>query len=176
MVDSSLLISLVLAMTSEAPPTSFSVVPVPSPKSSRQSSKRKAETDSQEGAFQTHVLPPVECINIRFHRDELDPAVLEKLPASAAIAVASVHKYWTSAFGKAADKAELAELLKLAEMYTSRSHAQKKAESQLRSCQDMVHAKDKELTEALNELSRAHDLLIKLRVPGYVNPKSPTGT
>ncbi|KAL2490029.1 hypothetical protein Fot_43321 [Forsythia ovata] len=33
--------------------------------------------------------------------------------------------------------------------------AQKKAESQLRSCQNMIHAKDKELTEALTELSKA---------------------
>ncbi|KAL2513724.1 hypothetical protein Fot_27695 [Forsythia ovata] len=51
-----------------------------------------------------------------------NPTVLEKLPAPAAIAAASVHKYWTSAFGKAADNVELMELLKLAEMYTSRSH------------------------------------------------------
>ncbi|KAL2513899.1 hypothetical protein Fot_27870 [Forsythia ovata] len=51
-----------------------------------------------------------------------NPTVLGKLPAPAAIAAASVHKYWTSTFGKAADNAELTELLKLAEMYTSRSH------------------------------------------------------
>ncbi|KAL2529564.1 hypothetical protein Fot_22165 [Forsythia ovata] len=142
-----------------------------------------------------------------------------------------------------ADNAELTELLKLAEMYTSRSHvlncelykllemkidelrsttggdedvealraenkdlreqlvfsedararaiydvakveriqgvcvqAQKKAESQLRSCQNMVHAKDKELTEALSELSRAQDLLDNLRVPSYADPQGPTGT
>ncbi|KAL2538964.1 hypothetical protein Fot_20355 [Forsythia ovata] len=138
----------------------------------------------------------------------LDPTVLGKLPPPAAIAVASVHKYWTSTFGRAADNTELTELLKLAEMYTFCSHvlncelyklletkidelcstagrdedvealrvenkdlqeqlvfsedararaiydvakaekiqgacvqAQKKAESQLRSCQNMVHAK-----------------------------------
>ncbi|KAL2508422.1 hypothetical protein Fot_32069 [Forsythia ovata] len=40
--------------------------------------------------------------------------------------------------------------------------AQKKAESQLRVCQNMVHAKDKELTEALAELSKANDLLANL--------------
>ncbi|KAL2501236.1 hypothetical protein Fot_35084 [Forsythia ovata] len=191
-------------------------------------------------------------INIGPCRDELDPTVLGKLPTPAAIATASVHKYWTSAFGKAADNAELTELLKLAEltellklveMYTSRSHvlncelykvlamkidelrttiggdedvnalrsenkdlrerlafsederaraiyditkakkiqsvcvqAQKKAESQLRSCQNMIHAKDKELTEVLIELSKAQDLLVKLGVPGYADPKGPTGT
>ncbi|KAL2501253.1 hypothetical protein Fot_35101 [Forsythia ovata] len=54
--------------------------------------------------------------------------------------------------------------------------AQKKAKSQLRSCQNMIHAKDKELTEALIELSKAHDLLVKLGVPGYADPKGPTGT
>ncbi|KAL2545033.1 Uncharacterized protein Fot_14266 [Forsythia ovata] len=81
-----------------------------------------AETDGSEGAFHTLVPPPVECINIGFRVDELDPTILGKLPASAAIVAASVHKYWTSTFGKAADNAELLELLKLAEMYTSRSH------------------------------------------------------
>ncbi|KAL2489130.1 SPRY domain-containing protein [Forsythia ovata] len=180
--------------------------------------------------------PPIERINIEFHRDELDPTVLGKLLALAAIAAASVHKYWTSAFEKAADNAELIELLKLAEMYTYRSHvlncelykvlamkvdelrstvrgdedvnalrsenkylgerlaisedvraraiydvtkakrihvqAQKKAESQLRSFQNMIHAKDKELTEALSELSRAQDLLANLGVPGYADPKT----
>ncbi|KAL2488345.1 hypothetical protein Fot_41637 [Forsythia ovata] len=44
------------------------------------------------------------------------------LPAPTVIAVASVHKYWTSAFVKTADNTELIELLKLVEMYTSRSH------------------------------------------------------
>ncbi|KAL2509021.1 hypothetical protein Fot_32668 [Forsythia ovata] len=53
---------------------------------------------------------------------ELDLAILEKLPISSAIAAASVHKYWTSAWEKAADNAELLEMLKLAEMYTSQSH------------------------------------------------------
>ncbi|KAL2513994.1 hypothetical protein Fot_27965 [Forsythia ovata] len=70
------------------------------------------------------LLPPdkYEYINIGSRRDKLDPTVLEKLPAPAAIAATLVHKYWTSAFSKAADNAELIELLKLAEMYTSQSH------------------------------------------------------
>ena len=55
-------------------------------------------------------------------------------------------------------------------------HAQKKAESQLRSCQNMIHAKDKELTEALIELSKDQDLLVKLGVQGYADPKGPIGT
>ncbi|KAL2496542.1 Uncharacterized protein Fot_40299 [Forsythia ovata] len=45
---------------------------------------------------------------------------------------------------------------------------QKKAESQLKSCQSMIQAKDKELTEALNELTKAKGLLAKLGVPGYI--------
>ncbi|KAL2557165.1 hypothetical protein Fot_01904 [Forsythia ovata] len=46
---------------------------------SRQSGKRKVETDSREGAFLTSVPHSVERINIGFHRDELDPTVLEKI-------------------------------------------------------------------------------------------------
>ncbi|KAL2545911.1 hypothetical protein Fot_15144 [Forsythia ovata] len=243
MVGSSSFISTVPVVTSEVPSASSPMGPAPSSENSRQSGKRKAEIGGREGAFRTPVPHPVERINISFRRDELDPTVLGKLPAPAAIAVASIHKYWTSAFEKATDNAELMELLKLAEMYTSRSHvlncelykvlamkvdklhstvggdkdvnvmrsenkdlqerlaifedvraraiydvtkakriqsvcvqAQKKAESQLRSCQNMIHAKDKELTEALSELSRAQDLLANLGVSGYADPKSPTGT
>ncbi|KAL2483223.1 hypothetical protein Fot_44667 [Forsythia ovata] len=169
--------------------------------------------------------------------------VLGKLPPPAAIAVASVHKYWTFAFGKAANDAELSELLKLAEMYTSCSHvlncelykvlqmkvdelcsvtrgdedvealraenkdlrgrlafsedararatydvmkaqtiqkacvdAQKTAESQLKSCQNMIYAKDKELIEVLNELAKAQGILAKLGVPGYAKPRGLTRT
>ncbi|KAL2549849.1 hypothetical protein Fot_11379 [Forsythia ovata] len=40
--------------------------------------------------------------------------------------------------------------------------AQRKAESQLRACQNVIHAKDKELMEALTELSKAKDLLANL--------------
>ncbi|KAL2508392.1 hypothetical protein Fot_32039 [Forsythia ovata] len=54
--------------------------------------------------------------------------------------------------------------------------AQKKAESQLRVCQNMVHSKDKELTEALAELSKEKDLLANLGVPDYADPKDPAGT
>ncbi|KAL2544244.1 Uncharacterized protein Fot_13477 [Forsythia ovata] len=64
-------------------------------------------------------------INIGSRQDKLNPTVLEKLPPSAANAAASIHKYWTSAFGEVAENAELTELLKLAEMYTSRSHVLK---------------------------------------------------
>ncbi|KAL2510317.1 Uncharacterized protein Fot_33964 [Forsythia ovata] len=45
--------------------------------------------------------------------------------------------------------------------------AQKKAESQLKSCQNMIQAKDRELTEVSNELAKAKGLLAKLGVPGY---------
>ncbi|KAL2494461.1 hypothetical protein Fot_38218 [Forsythia ovata] len=48
--------------------------------------------------------------------------------------------------------------------------AQKKAESQLKSCQSLIYAKDKELTGALNELAKAQGLLAKLGAPGYAEP------
>ncbi|KAL2501332.1 hypothetical protein Fot_35180 [Forsythia ovata] len=122
MVDSSSFISAAPVVTSEAPSASFPAGPTPSSENSRQSGKKKAETDGREGASRTHVPPHVECINIEFCRDELDPTILGKLPVPTTKAVASVHKYWTSTFEKAADNAELMELLKLAEMYTSSSH------------------------------------------------------
>ncbi|KAL2538005.1 hypothetical protein Fot_19396 [Forsythia ovata] len=98
---------------------------VPSPRSTRQSGKKKADAKSGEEAFRAPTSPSpgkYEYINIGYRQDELDPTVLGKLPPLAAKAVASVHKYWTSTFGKAADNVELTELLKLAEMYTSCSH------------------------------------------------------
>ncbi|KAL2550431.1 Uncharacterized protein Fot_11961 [Forsythia ovata] len=48
--------------------------------------------------------------------------------------------------------------------------AQKTAESQLKSCQNAIYAKDKELTEVLSELSKAQGLLAKLGVP-VPNPR-----
>ncbi|KAL2501638.1 hypothetical protein Fot_35486 [Forsythia ovata] len=111
--------------TLEVPSTSIPTRPLPSPGSGRQSGKRKAGTESREEVFQAPTsLPPgkYEYINIGSRRDELDPTVLGKLPSPAAKAVASIHKYWTSTFEKAVNNAELTELLKLAEMYTSRSH------------------------------------------------------
>ncbi|KAL2554187.1 hypothetical protein Fot_07806 [Forsythia ovata] len=48
--------------------------------------------------------------------------------------------------------------------------ARKEAESQLKSCQSMIQAKDKELTEVLSELVKAKGLLAKLGGPGYAEP------
>ncbi|KAL2514644.1 hypothetical protein Fot_28615 [Forsythia ovata] len=124
-VDSPSFIHLAPEVTSEVPSASFSTRPVPSSGSTRQSGKRKVGANSREEAFRTptHPFPSkYEYINIGSHRDKLDPTVLGKLPVPTTIAAASVHKYWTSAFDKATDNAELMELLKLAEMYTSRSH------------------------------------------------------
>ncbi|KAL2515646.1 hypothetical protein Fot_29617 [Forsythia ovata] len=121
-VGSSSFISTAPVVTSETPSASSLAGPAPSSKNSRQSSKRKAETDGRKGAFCTPVPPPVELINIGFRGDKLDPTVLGKLPVPATIEATSVHTYWTSAFEKAIDNAELMELLKLAEMYTSQSH------------------------------------------------------
>ncbi|KAL2550923.1 hypothetical protein Fot_12453 [Forsythia ovata] len=125
MIDSSSFISPVPGVISGMSSASFPTGPVPSSENSRQSSKRKAGANSRKEAFRTPVPPPAgiyEYINIGSRRDKLDPTVLRKLPAPTAIAAASVHKYWTSTFGKAVDNAELTELLKLAEMYTSQSH------------------------------------------------------
>ncbi|KAL2549567.1 hypothetical protein Fot_11097 [Forsythia ovata] len=49
--------------------------------------------------------------------------------------------------------------------------AQKQAELKLKVCEDMDHAKQKELTESLVELSKAKELLAKLGVSGYTDPK-----
>ncbi|KAL2549818.1 hypothetical protein Fot_11348 [Forsythia ovata] len=125
MVGSSFFISPTPGVTSGVSSASFPAGPMPSLKNSRQLGKRKAGAHSRKEAFQTPIPPPAskyEYINIRSRRDELDPIFLGKLPAPTAIATASVHKYRTSAFGKAADNAELTELLKLVEMYTSQSH------------------------------------------------------
>ncbi|KAL2514942.1 hypothetical protein Fot_28913 [Forsythia ovata] len=201
------------------------------------SAEKRPKVESGEQASRTPVSSPPdrrEYINIGARQDELDPSVVEKLPSAVALAATSVHKYWTSPFGKAVDTAEVTELMKLAEMYTSRSHvlncelykmleirvakiqsalgedenaeamraeikrlrarlvfsedarsratydvtkaqtiqkacivAQKKAESQLKSFQNMIQAKDRELTEVSNELAKAKGLLAKLGVPGY---------
>ncbi|KAL2469095.1 hypothetical protein Fot_50671 [Forsythia ovata] len=198
---------------------------------------KRPKVESGEQASRMPASPPPgrrEYINIGVRQDDLDPSVVEKLPPAVALAATSVHKYWTSPFGEAVDAAEVTELMKLAEMYTSRSHvlncelykmlemrvaeiqsalgedenaeamraevkrlrarlafsedarsratydvtkaqtiqkacvvAQKKAESQLKSCQNMIQAKDKELTEVSNELAKAKGLLAKLGVPGY---------
>ncbi|KAL2545983.1 hypothetical protein Fot_15216 [Forsythia ovata] len=224
MVGSPSFIPLASEVTSEVPPASSSMRPVPSSGSAIQSGKRKACANSGEEAFRGPPFPPpgkYEYINIGSRRDKLDPAALGKLLPLVANAAASVHKYCTSAFGRAVDNAKLTELLKLAKMYSSCSHvlncelyellemkidklcstarrdedvealraenkdlrkqlvfseeararttygvvkartiqracvdAQKTAESQLKSCQDMIYAKDKELNKALTELSK----------------------
>ncbi|KAL2559480.1 hypothetical protein Fot_04219 [Forsythia ovata] len=99
--------------------------PVSPPGNVRPSVKRKPNVESGEQASQTSISPPpgrYEYVNIGACQDKLDPSVVEKLPPAVALAATSVHKYWTSSFGKAADTAEVTELMKLAEMYTSRSH------------------------------------------------------
>ncbi|KAL2494455.1 hypothetical protein Fot_38212 [Forsythia ovata] len=188
----------------------------------RPPAKRKPKVESGEHAHRTSMyLRPGRCeyINIGAHQDKLDPLVVEKLPSAVALAATSVHKYRTSSFGKAVDAAEVTELMKLAKMYTSRSHvlncelykmleikvdeihstlgededaetmraeikrlqarlaffedvqtcatydvtkaqtiqkacivAQKKAESQLKSCQSIIQAKDRELTESFERV------------------------
>ncbi|KAL2550310.1 TCP domain-containing protein [Forsythia ovata] len=240
-------ISPVPEVGADIPSPSNLAGPVPSPGNVRQSTKRKPKVESGEQASRTSrtsMSPPhgrCEYINIGARQDMLDPSVVENLPPAVAFVATSVHKYWTSSFGKAADTAEVAELMKLAEMYTFRSHvlncelykmiemkvdeihfvlgededveamraeikrlrarltfsedartramydvtkaqtihkacvvAQKKAESQLKSCQSIIQAKDKELTEVLNDLTKAKGLLAKLEVPA--NNQNSTAT
>ncbi|KAL2478967.1 hypothetical protein Fot_47981 [Forsythia ovata] len=98
---------------------------MPPPENARQSVKRKAGAKSGEEASRASTSPSLdkcEYINIGSSQDKLDPTVLGKLPSAVAIAAKSVHKYWTFAFGKAADTAKVTELVKLAKMYTFRSH------------------------------------------------------
>ncbi|KAL2552795.1 hypothetical protein Fot_06414 [Forsythia ovata] len=221
-------IPLALEVTANIPSSSILARPVPLPGNVRQSVKKKPGAESGEEASRTSTSPLL---------DKLDPTVLEKLPPTVAVAATSIYKYWTSAFGKVVDTAEVTELLKLAEMYTSHSHvlncelykmlemkvdeihsvigededveamraenkhlrarlafsedaktratydvtkAQtiqkacvvdwKKVESQLKSCQNMIQAKDKELIEVLSELAKAKGLLAKLGAPGYAEP------
>ncbi|KAL2514454.1 hypothetical protein Fot_28425 [Forsythia ovata] len=54
--------------------------------------------------------------------------------------------------------------------------AQKQAELKLNVCEDMAHAKHKELTKALGELSKANELLAKLGASGYSYPKGSAET
>ncbi|KAL2553869.1 Uncharacterized protein Fot_07488 [Forsythia ovata] len=219
------------------PPLSKKASPTRSAGNVRPPAKRKPKVESEEQAHRTSTSPPPgrrEYINIGARQDKLDPSVIEKLPSAVVLAATSVHKYWTSSFRKAVDTAEVTELMKLAEIYTSRSHvlncelyrmlemkvdeihsvlgededaeamraeikrlraplvfsedvqtratydvmkaqtihkacivAQKKVESQLKSCQNMIQAKDRELTEVLNELAKAKSLLAKLGILGY---------
>ncbi|KAL2461921.1 hypothetical protein Adt_45341 [Abeliophyllum distichum] len=93
----------------------------------RESPSSEAEDcfSKDRGAAQASTLHPVsrnEYINIGSCRDELDPTILGNLPISAATTATSVYKYWTLAFEKAIDNAELTKLLKLAKMYTFWSH------------------------------------------------------
>ncbi|KAL2545591.1 Uncharacterized protein Fot_14824 [Forsythia ovata] len=109
----------------DIPSSSNPARPVPLPENVRQSAKSKPKVESGEQASQTSMSPPpgrCEYINIGARQDKLDPSVVGKLPLAVALAATSVHKYWTSSFGKAADTAEVIELMKLAEMYTSCSH------------------------------------------------------
>ncbi|KAL2538859.1 hypothetical protein Fot_20250 [Forsythia ovata] len=109
----------------DVPSISIPARSVPPPGNARQSIKKKAGAKSEEEASRASTSPRLgkcEYINIGSRQDKLDPTVLGKLLPAVAIAAISVHKYWTSAFGKAADTAEVMELVKLAEMYTSRSY------------------------------------------------------
>ncbi|KAL2520039.1 hypothetical protein Fot_23962 [Forsythia ovata] len=128
-------LGVTILQTPETMVSSFSFIPpgsevtsevlsAPFPAGPR-SGKRNVGTDNKEGPSQTsipHLAGKYEYINIGSRRDELDPTVLVKLPASATIPAASVHKYWTSTFGNAVNNVELTKLLKLAKVYTSRSH------------------------------------------------------
>ncbi|KAL2501479.1 hypothetical protein Fot_35327 [Forsythia ovata] len=54
--------------------------------------------------------------------------------------------------------------------------ARKQVELKLKVCEDMAHAKYKELTRALAELSKAKELLAKLGVSGYADSEGSAET
>ncbi|KAL2478791.1 hypothetical protein Fot_47805 [Forsythia ovata] len=114
-----------LEVRADIPSPSNPARPVSPPRNVKPPEKRKPKVESGEQAHRTSTSPPpgrCEYINIGARQDKLDPLVVEKLPSAVALAATSVYKYWTSSFGKAVDNAEVTELMKLAEMYTSRSH------------------------------------------------------
>ncbi|KAL2538872.1 hypothetical protein Fot_20263 [Forsythia ovata] len=89
--------------TADIPSPSNPARPVPPLRNVRQSEKRKPGAESGEQASLTSMSPPLgrcEYINIGARQDKMDPTVLGKLPPAVALAATSVHKYWTSAFGK----------------------------------------------------------------------------
>ncbi|KAL2506472.1 hypothetical protein Adt_22093 [Abeliophyllum distichum] len=55
-------------------------------------------------------------VRISHRSGEMDPSILEPLPTSLAIIVASVYKYWTQPWEKTAEEALIRDLLRLAEM------------------------------------------------------------
>ncbi|KAL2538168.1 hypothetical protein Fot_19559 [Forsythia ovata] len=72
------------------------------------SSEVEDRVSQDQEASRTLILSPTGkygYINIGSRWDELDPTILGKLPAPAAIAAVSVHKYWTLTYRKAADNA-----------------------------------------------------------------------
>ncbi|KAL2495298.1 hypothetical protein Fot_39055 [Forsythia ovata] len=54
--------------------------------------------------------------------------------------------------------------------------AQKQAELKLKVCKDMAHVTHKELTGALEELSKPKELLAKLGVSGHADPEGSVET
>ncbi|KAL2501275.1 hypothetical protein Fot_35123 [Forsythia ovata] len=139
----------------------------------RPSTKRKPNVESRElGVPDVHVsslLAGVSISTLGPTKTKLDPSVVEKLPPAVALAATSVHKYWTSSFEKATDTAGSDGVDEAGRNTIQKAYvvAQKKAESQLKSCQSMIQARDKELTEVFNELTKAKGLLAKLGVPSY---------
>ncbi|KAL2508702.1 hypothetical protein Fot_32349 [Forsythia ovata] len=134
--------------------------PVSSSGNVRLPAKRKPKVESGEQAHRTSMSPsPGRCeyINIGARQDKLDPLVVEKLPSAVALAATSVYKYWTSSFGKAVNAAEVTELMKLAEMYTSRSHI---LNSEL---YKMLEMKVDEIHSALGEDEDAETMRVEIK-------------
>ncbi|KAL2559263.1 hypothetical protein Fot_04002 [Forsythia ovata] len=77
--------------------------------------EKRESTSPPQGTTRTPISAP-------YRWDELDPTILEKLPALSAMTATSIHKYWTSAWAKVADNADLSEMIKMAEMSTAQSH------------------------------------------------------
>ncbi|KAL2489147.1 hypothetical protein Fot_42439 [Forsythia ovata] len=80
------------------------------------------------------------------------------------------------AFSEDARARAIYDITKAGKIQRACVQAQRTAESQLMACQNMIYAKDNELTKALAELSKAKCLLADLGVPGYADHKGQIGT
>ncbi|KAL2506091.1 hypothetical protein Adt_21712 [Abeliophyllum distichum] len=87
------------------------------------------------------------------HCDELPTSVMEMLPIHPAIMAASVHKYWTQSWEKAAEEATVCEQLQLAEMNLARGFVLVKELFDTIESFNAEEIKSKKLSEDLKAIS-----------------------
>ncbi|KAL2542531.1 hypothetical protein Adt_03509 [Abeliophyllum distichum] len=100
-------------------------------------------------------------IRISEHREELPTSVMEMLPAHPSIVAASVHRYWTPSWEKAAEEAIVLKCLQLDEMNLARDQrraaeaSQKRAEEAQKLAEDRTLVADTALATASSSLEAA---------------------